>query len=206
LIIQLTPSDPAGVAIHQLSTVHFDGPLERGEPVTGNLGMELQWFAPPGRYKISIKVHDEVANTNLEFTPSFDVNAAAMAPPHGLELRDFQLSRSENGPAESIPAIEGAGMVYMSANVFGLQFRDVRTTSHMSLKVLDPDGKVTLDQQDFLDLSESQYYRPPTYWEPVRSQLPIPADVKKGVYTLQYSITDNVANQTVMQEAKIEVK
>jgi uncharacterized RDD family membrane protein YckC len=206
LSFQLTTSDPAGVATHEPWTLRFNGPLDRGQPVNGSLGMELPSFAPPGRYKISIKVHDEVDKANLELRPSFEVNAAAVAPPRGLELRDFQLSRSENGPAESMPTLEGGGTVYMSSNVFGLQFRDGRTTGHMSLKILDPDGKVTLDQPDFLDLSESQFYRPPTYWIHVRGQLPIPSGVKTGIYTLQYSVMDNVSNQTVMQEAKIEVK
>ena len=206
LSFQLTAADPAGMTIHEPWILHFNGPLDRGQPVNGNLGLELPSYAPPGRYKVNIKVHDEVDNANIELTPSFEVNAAAVAPPQGLELRDFQLSRSENGAAESIPIVEGGGTVYMKANVFGLQFRDGHTNGHMSFKILDPDGKETLNQPDFLDLREAQFYRPPTYWIHVHSELPIPSGVKTGIYTQQYLLVDNISNQNVTQEAKFEVK
>jgi hypothetical protein len=174
--------------------------------VAGSLGVELPRFAPPGKYTITIKVHDDVDSANLQLTPSFELNAAAVAPPRGLELRDFQFSRSENGPAESIPTVEAGGTVFMGSNVFGLQFRDGRTSGHISLKMLGPDGKVVLDQPDYLDLGESQFYRPPTYWIHVRGELPIPSDAKKGIYTQQYAVTDNISNQSVLQEGKFEVK
>jgi hypothetical protein len=174
--------------------------------VNGSLGVEVPSFAPPGKYKITIKVHDEVANASLELTPSFELNATAVEPPHGLELRDVKLSRSENGPAESTPTFEVGSTVYMSSNVFGLQFRDGRTSGHMSFKVIDPDGKVALDQPDFVDLSAEQFCRPPTYWVHVRGALPIPSELKKGIYTQQYAVMDNISNQSVTQEAKFEVK
>jgi len=34
----------------------------------------------------------------------------------------------------------------------------------------------------------------------------IPSDMKKGIYTDQYSVVDNVTNQTVTQEVKFEVR
>ena len=206
LSFQLTAADPAGLAIHEPWTTRFDGLLNRGAPVNGSLGLELPSFAPPGKYKITIKVHDEVASANLELTPSFEVNAAEVAAPRGLELRDLQLSRSENGPAESMPAFEVGGTIYMSSNVFGLQFRDGRTTGRMSLKMLGPDGRVALDQPDYLDLSQSQFYRPPTYWIHVRGELPIPSGLQKGIYTQYYAVMDNVSNQTITQEVKFEVR
>jgi uncharacterized RDD family membrane protein YckC len=202
----LTAADPAGVAIHEPCTVRFNSALDRGQPVNGYLGMQLPPYAPPGRYKISIKIHDAVDGANLELTPSIEVNAAAVAPPHGLELRDFQLSRTETGPGESVPAMEGGSTVYMNANIFGLQFRDGKTSGRMSLTVLDPDGKVALDQPNFIDLSDAEFYRPPTYWIHVSGRIPIPAGLKAGIYTEQYAVIDNVSNQTVTQDAKFEVK
>ena len=206
LSFQLAAADPAGVAIHEPWTTRVDGVLVRGAPVNGSPGLELPPFAPPGEYKIAIKVHDDVAKTDLELTPSFELHAAAVGPPSGLELRDLQLSRSESGPAESTPAMEAGSTVYMNMNVFGLQFRDGHTNGHMSLKTLDPDGKLALDQPDFVDLSESQFYRPPTYWVHVHGQLPIPSGAKKGIYTQQYTALDNISNQTITGEVKFEVR
>lgn len=206
LNIQLTATDPAGLLIHEPWEIHFNGPVGLGKAVNGTLGLQLPPYSPPGNYKIAVKVHDEVANTNLEFTPSLDVNAPTVAPAHGLELRDLQLSRSENGPAESMLAVEGGGTVYMSSNVFGLQFRDGHTKASMSLKILGPDGEVALDQPDFVDLSETQFYRPPTYWVHVHGSLPIQSGVKAGVYTAQYGVRDDISNQRVMQEVKFDVQ
>jgi hypothetical protein len=57
-----------------------------------------------------------------------------------------------------------------------------------------------------VDLSETQFYRPATYSVHVHGQLPIPSDAKKGVYTQQYTLVDNVSNQTVTGEVKFEVR
>jgi len=204
LSFQLTAADPAGVAIHQPWTTRFDGPLPRGAPVNGSLGLELPSFAPPGSYKINVKVHDEVNNTDLEMMPVFQVNAPAVTVPQGPEIRDLQLSRSRNGPVET--GFDIGATVYMTCKVFGLHFRDERTSARMSHKVLGPEGQILLDTPDFLDLSKQEYYRPATYWVPVWGDVTIPSDMKKGIYTDQYSVVDNVTNQTVTQEVKFEVR
>jgi len=204
LSFQLTAADPAGVVIHEPWTTRFDGPLDRGAPVNGSLGLELPLFAPPGSYKIDVKVHDEVNNTNLEMMPVLQVNAPAVAVPQGPEIRDLQLSRSRNGPVET--GFETGATVYMTCNVFGLHFQNDRTSARMSHKVLGPEGQVLLDTPDFLDLSKQEYYRPATYSVPVWSEVTIPSDMKKGIYTDQYSVVDNVTNQTITQEVKFEIR
>jgi uncharacterized RDD family membrane protein YckC len=206
LIFLLNAADPSGIAVHAPWNTRFDGPVDIGNPVNGSLGLELPSFAPPGKYKIAINVHDEVAKSNIELTPAFEVNAPAVTPPRGLEFRDFELSRSASGPAEPVPSVETGATVYMGANVFGLQFRDGRTKGHMSLKILGPDGSVALDQPNYLDLSESQFYRPPTYWVHVRGEITIPPGLKTGVYTEQYAVMDDLSGQSITQEAKFEVK
>jgi uncharacterized RDD family membrane protein YckC len=206
LLFQLNPLDPAGVPMHTPFGFRFDDPIARGAPVNGTVALELPAFAPPGSYKIGVKVHDEVNNANLEMTPAFQVDAPAVAVPQGLEIRDLQLSRSENGPAESDPGFEGGAMVYASCKVFGLQSQNNRTSARMSFKVLGPDGQVILDNPNFVDLSEAAYYRPATFWVPVYGQVTTTSGMKKGIYTEQYSVTDNVSNQTVTQEAKFELR
>ncbi len=204
LRFQLTAADPAGVAIHQPWTTRFDGPLPRGATVNGSLGLELPSFAPSGSYKINVKVHDEVDNTNLEMTPVFQVNAPAVTVPQGPEIRDLQLSRSKNGPAET--GFEAGATVYMTCSVFGLHFQNDRTSARMSHKVLGPQGQVLVDSPDFLDLSKQEYYRPAIYSVPVWGELTIPSEMKKGIYTDQYSVVDNLTNQTITQEVKFEVR
>jgi uncharacterized RDD family membrane protein YckC len=102
LHFQLTALDPAGVPIHEPWAIRFNELLERGAPVNGTLGLKVPSFAPPGSYKIVTKVHDEVNNANLEMTPAFQVDAPAVAVPHGLEIRNLQFSRSDDGPRKAI--------------------------------------------------------------------------------------------------------
>ena len=139
-------------------------------------------------------------------TPAFQVNAPAVAVPQGLEIRDLQLSLSENGPAESNPVFESGAFVYTSFKVFGLQSQSNRTSARVSCKVLGPDGQVILDNPNFVDLSGAAYYRPATYWVPVFGQMTTTSGMKKGIYTEQYSVIDNVSNQTVTLEVKFELR
>jgi uncharacterized RDD family membrane protein YckC len=206
LLFQLNALDPGGVPLHTPWGFRFEDPIVRGAPVNGTLALKLPPFAPPGSYRVGVKVHDEVNNANLEMTPAFQVDAPAVAVPQGLEIRDLQLSRSENGPAESNPGFESGAIVYSSCKVFGLQTQNHRTSARMSLKVLGPDGQVVLDNPDFLDLSEPAYYRPATFWVPVFGQITIPSGMNKGIYTEQYTVIDNVSNQTVIQEVKYEAR
>jgi hypothetical protein len=70
---------------------------------------------------------------------------------------------------------------------------------------LDADP-IVLDHPNYVDLSESQFYRPPTYGVHVHGEIPIPSGLKTGIYTEQYAVMDEVSNQIVMQEVKFEVK
>lgn len=206
LSFALTVLDPNGLSLHEPWTPRFNGPIEKRTPVNGSLSFELPVFAPAGAYKINIKVHDEVKNTDLELTPSFQVNAPAVSPPNGLEVRDLELSLSKDGPAEAQPALEGGGTVYMKCNVFGMQFQGDRISGAMALKLLGPDGKVLLDQPNYVDLTASSVYHPAMFWLPVTGRVSVPAGFAKGIYTEQYTVVDNFANKTITQEAKFEVK
>ena len=87
-----------------------------------------------------------------------------------------------------------------------MRFQGNQTSGRMSLRVLGPNGAVLLDKADFVDLSQSSYYHPPTYGISVTGHLDIPDGLGKGIYTEQYVVTDNNAGQTIGQEAKFEVK
>ncbi len=206
LLFNLVALDPNGTPIHEAWKTQFNQPIARNTPVNGTLGLELPTFAPAGAYRIDIKVHDQVKNVDLELKPGFQVDAPAVAPPHGLEIRDFQLSLSREGPPESTPVLEGGGTLYMKCKVFGLQFQGDRVSAKMALKVIAPDGSVLLDKPDFVDLSASLYYHPAAFWMPVTGHLTIPSSLEKGTYTEQYTVVDNISNQTVTQEAKFELK
>ena len=120
-------------------------------------------------------------------------------------------SRAHRDEALIIPlaaetGFEAGATVYMTCSVFGLHFQNDRTSARMSHKVLGPQGQVLVDSPDFLDLSKQEYYRPAIYSVPVWGELTIPSEMKKGIYTDQYSVVDNLTNQTITQEVKFEVR
>src|SRR6185436_60452 len=121
-------------------------------------------YAPPGSYTIDIKVHDQLKKTDLQLLPTFQVEAPVVAPATDLEMRDFQLSLSKDGPPLEVPVIEGGGIVYMRCNLMGLQFRGDEVRAQIALKVMGPSGNVLLDRPDFVQVSQSLTYHPLTLW------------------------------------------
>jgi hypothetical protein len=70
MLFQVSALDPSGTPMRTPWVFRFDDPIVRGTPVNGTVGLELPSFAPPGSYKIGVKVHDEVNNSYLEMTPA----------------------------------------------------------------------------------------------------------------------------------------
>jgi len=205
LLFQMQALDPSNILLHEPWTIRFNGPLSLGAPVNAFVQFELVRFAPPGSYKILIKVHDDVRNANLEFAPALRVDGPAIASPQGLEIRDFQVSRIKGGPAEGLPMIVPGSSVSMQCNVFGLQFQGDHTKGRVRLKLFGPDAEVLMDEL-IEDLNYTAYYHPPATFAPITNELQIPAGAQKGVYTAQYSFTDDLSSQSKIVEAKFEVQ
>jgi len=206
LLLQVVALDPNKVPLHAPWENQFNGSVDRNSPVHGTFRVLLPTYAPPGTYTIDIKVHDQVKNTDLQLKPTFQVEAPVVAPATGLEIRDFQLSLSKDGPSVEAPVLEGGGTVYMKCNLLGLQFRGDEVQAQIALKVIGPSGNVLLDRPDFVQVNQTLAYHPPTLWVPVNGEVSVPTGFEKGTYTEQYAVTDLVANQTIAREAKFQVK
>jgi len=167
----------------------------------------LPKYAPPGTYKIQFKVHDAVKNADAELTRAFTVQAASLAPATRLELRDFQLSLSENGPPVTRPVVRRGQSVYMSAKLMGMKFDGDRPNIHISLQVVGPGGAVLLNKPDFYVFSDAVQYRPAALFATISAWVgPMPSNAQKGVYIEKYEVTDKIANTTAHYEATFEVQ
>jgi len=206
LLLRAVARDPAGTNLHAPWEKELVQTMAASSPVNGSFSVELPPFVAAGAYKIDIGVEDKVKNTAVQFAPVFQVEAAPIPPPSGLEIRGFELSLSREGPPVSQPVLEGGGTLYAQWRIFGAQFRGDRVDLRVGFKVLGPDGKVLLDRPDYVVVADSFVYHPAAFFLPITGHLNLPSSAGKGVYTAQYEIVDNQAQARIEHAAKFEVR
>jgi uncharacterized RDD family membrane protein YckC len=199
-------SDPTGLAMHQPWANTFNSPLQPGTPVYGNLRFTIPAFAPPGEYRVVVWARDYLNNRDMQTAASFQVQAPAVASSRDLDVRDFALSLTPDGPAEDAPRLHGGGVVYMRCNLFGMRFRSDQVSGRIALRIVGPSGHLVLDQPKYVDIHATVLYHPASLWLPVHGDLQVPAALEKGVYTEEFTVVDNIAGRAIRQEARFVVK
>jgi uncharacterized RDD family membrane protein YckC len=206
LLLRAVARDPAGTNLHEPWEKELVQTIADRSPVNGSFSVELPLFVPPGAYTIDLQVQDKVKNATVRLAPAFQVEAAPIPPPSGLEVRDFAMSLASEGPPVQQPVVEGGATVYSKWKIFGAQFRGDRVDLRVGFKVLGPDGKLLLDRPDYVTVADSFVYHPPAFFLPITGHLSLPSGADKGVYTAQYEIVDNHAQARIEQAAKFEVR
>jgi hypothetical protein len=198
--------DPSGLPLYAPAKDTSNGMLSESKTLKNTFWFDIPPFAPAGTYKIQIKLHDGVKNTDAEFDPLFTVEAPPLPAFERLEVRDFHLSLTQGGPAANPLALESAGTVYMSGKIGGMQFREDRPDVQVSLVVTGPKGDKIFERPNFLVINDSHPYHPPTFFMSINGNLNIPAGFAKGAYTEKYAVTDHIANATANYEFKFQVR
>ena len=180
--------------------------VEAGEPVNGSFSASLPAFAPPGAYRIELKVHDKVKTVSVEAAPAFQVDAPAVAPATRLEIRDFAIALAKDGPPVETPILQGGGAVYMRWKIFGVEARDAKVDLRVALKVIGPGGKVVLDEPKYIVVDEAFSYRPPSFCLPMSGHLTLPGSFPTGTYAAQFTVTDDVAKAEIQQTANFDLR
>lgn len=205
--LQVQAVDPGGTRLHEPWTLRVHEANPSNTPVTASVNLYLPPFVPPGAYAFQITAHDAVANENGEFRLPFTVDAPVLAPAEKLEVRDFQFATAADGPPLS-PAVFHAGQtVYFAFRVFGVHFQNDRPDLHIDNALLSPSGATVLGKQDWLQAhDEALSYHPTTIFFPIGSYVTLPADLPKGTYTQQFTISDKVANTSIVHRATFDVQ
>ncbi len=175
-------------------------------PIHYNFKLTLPPYAPAGQYKIHIRAHDALKNTDSELLQSFTVEAPPIAPSTKLEFRDFHFSLSEGGSPVIDPVIQAGGTIYSTCKVFGMEFREDCPDVRISLKVLGPKGEMVIDKSNFVTLNDPVFYRPQTFFVELSGWATLPSKAPKGRYTWKYTLTDRIANKKTDYEATFEVR
>jgi uncharacterized RDD family membrane protein YckC len=205
--VQIMPLDPSGLRMLDVPwTVHVHQANPSNLPVTANFHVSLPPFVPPGTYTVHVTAHDAVANQDGDFRPTFTVDAPAVAPADHLEGRDIRLAATAGGPALTAPVYQAGQTVYFALRLFGVRFKDDRPDLHVDLAVLSPTGATLLGKQDWISEQDALAYHPPSMFFPVDSYVTLPSALAKGTYTQQFTITDKVANTSIVHRSPFEVK
>ena len=179
--------------------------IANNEPAWGFVKYSVVEYSPPGTHKIHIRIHDAIKNTDVEYIAPFNVNAPPPVIAKGLDLRDLQLSLTEDGPPVSYPIIQAGGKVYTSAKLAGMQFKDNSVHVKIAFKLIGPRGELVLNKQDFLEIKDSWDYRPSSFFLPITANVSPPSGMK-GIFTEQFQVMDMYGNNSRMYSAKFEVK
>jgi uncharacterized RDD family membrane protein YckC len=206
LLVNVLVSDPTGLPMHRPWSDSFHVQQAPGLPIYGAFNLTLPAFVSPGTYKITIWGRDYLTNNDFQVSPTFEVIGAAVAPPRGLEVRDFVLATAEHGTPRGIPVVPGGGAIYMRCNLLGMQFRGDQVSGRIALKVISPSGRVVADEPNYVNLNVAVIYHPASFWLPVKGDLRLPAVLEKGVYTEQFTMVDQFAARAIQREGRFEVR
>jgi uncharacterized RDD family membrane protein YckC len=205
LAYDIAVNDPNGVRLYGVQNA-MNQVAGEVKPIPMFFWLELPRFAPPGDYRVEINVQDNIKNTSGRLTAGFTVEADPLPISTQLEIRDFHLSLSENGPLLNPAAIPAGATVYMSGKVAGMTFRDDQVDLHLSFQLFGPDGEKLMDRPDFLTIKDSFSYHPATFFLPISGHLGLPADIAKGTYTEKYTLTDRIGGTIRTYELTFDVR
>ena len=202
----VTPFDPGGLPLYTPTKNDLVGSATDASPPGGRSWFDLPPYAPPGTYKLLIAIHDAVKNADAEFEQRFTVEGPKPEPFRQLEVRDFRLSLSKDGPAERHPVLQRGGTIYTAYQVGGMAFRGDRPDVHIALRLVGPDGKVLQDAPEQATIDEEELYHPLTFFASFSSSVNVSSDFAPGTYVFKYTLVDRVANKTANYEARFEVR
>jgi len=205
----MTAYDPNGLALDKTWSDTARGTLATGGsmPINYHFHFNLPPYVPGGTYKLVIKAHDAVKNSDGEFSPSFSVEAAPPIPPGSrLEIRNFWFSTSEDGPSLSPAVYQPGQTIHYSYDLFGAQFRDNRANFHTAFKLVGPDGRTLLDRPDWDTTDQILVYHPANFFVHFHGYVTLPSESAKGTYTEQFVVTDRQANMILTYEGKFELR
>lgn len=195
---QVEATDPAGVPIIA---------PESGKVETGISQEDKNWhpkirqtiqvpvFAPSGTYRISMKVHDEIANADATKEASFLVHGREVESSPVLVIRNFSFYRGEQDehPLE-VAAYRPGDTVWIRFDITGYKFGEGNSYEvGYGITVLRPTGETTFWQPEAaVDRNQSFYAR---RYVPAALSLNLPKDLAPGEYTVIVTAEDKTGSQ-----------
>jgi hypothetical protein len=157
--------------------------------------VQLPPIAPPGEYKIMVKVQDAISQAEMEAPVSFQVRGRDVPASATLVIRNFDFYRSEDDaqPMERALYHNGSPLV-VKFDVTGYKYgANNKIDVSYKASILDMAGHVLWTQPDpAVEQSEAFYPQP---YVPEFMQLDL-QKVNPGAYTVLIQVKDAVGNQS----------
>jgi uncharacterized RDD family membrane protein YckC len=205
--IVFEPKDSQGRPLLEPIPLQVKEPLPPGVRESGGVPiyfhLSLPSYAEGGNYLIPVSVRDELASKETAATVPFAVEGPRMAADPTLGMQDYQFrdgagnpkAEPTYGPGETVHSFFLARGFRMDGN------KALRL--NLAMTVRDAAGQVLLEQPGLLKVEEKFFY-PPSYL-PLTTTVNTPASLAPGVYTIHYTLTDQVAGAQADFEASFRV-
>jgi hypothetical protein len=157
--------------------------------------LELPPLAPPGKYKILVKVEDVQAKANADLAFPFQVRGHSVEPSDTLVVRNFRFFRDEEGtrPAEKGVYKPGEG-VWAKFDVAGFKYGEKNKVdvSYVTT-VVAPSGKVLWTQPEPATERSQSFY--PKHYVPASMGISLTPTIRPGEYTIAVTVKDAIGGQ-----------
>jgi len=160
----------------------------------------------PGEYKITLKLWDRFGKTETSLDVPFRVAGRKVEPSDTLVVRNFRFLRAEDDKNPlAIAAYRQGDTLWARFDMTGYKFGPANEFDvDYGVAVALGDGTVAYSQPHAAEEKTKTFY--PQRYTPGVVSLNIPADIKKGEYTLIVTVKDNQGGQSAEQRAKFTVE
>lgn len=206
---QMLVADPNNVPVEKLRAGRIEdklSPQDKDWIPKFTASFVIPPFAPSGVYRVTVKIADEAAHSEISGELKFNVRGHAVQPSETLVTRNFLFLRSEddrNGmrravyhPGETLWArFDITGYKYGAENMFSVEY---------GLAVLRESGEKLFEQPMAAGDSKQSFY--PQRYVPGMLSLTLDQNVPKGSFILMVTVRDKVGNQTWETKQPFEIE
>jgi hypothetical protein len=152
-------------------------------------------FAPPGQYRIAVKVTDDISKLDASTETKFEVSGRSVEASPELTVRNFGFYRSEDDQKPlSIPAYRPGDSLFARFDITGFRYGDRNTIEvTYDVAVQNPDGKVIYTQPAAAVEKSFSFYPKP--YVPGGMNLSLQANMRKGDYAVILTVHDIAGKQ-----------
>ena len=191
--------DPQGVPLDEIyqneMKVEWSPKDKNWQPKIAT-SLELPPLAPPGAYKILVKVEDVLAKSNAELAFPFQVRGHAVEPSDALVVRNFRFFHDENGTQPLDKGLYHPGQgVWARFDITGFKYGEKNKVDVSYLTtVLAPSGKVLWTQPEPATEQTQSFY--PKRYVPASMGISLTPTIHPGEYTIDVTVKDAIGGQS----------
>ena len=199
LSYEIEAKDPAGIPVVEPTAGKVSTTLD---PEDKHWMPKVRWtiqippYAPPGMFRIAIRVKDLLAKTEAAQQIDFRVRAPEIGASETLVIRNLGFYRSDTDEKALMPASYRPGdPVWIRFDMTGYKFGE---KNHLDvgygITVLRPDGQPSFSVPEAAGENTESFY--PRRRLPATFSLSLPKDIQAGQYTVIVTAHDKVGGQT----------